>query len=131
MYADGTDFKYIGEKFTNYLETRISRRVVRRNVLPNTLKPLQKLAHDVLVRMATREPGTSSTDDENSKENGRLCILCGKGGAGKSYTVDCVLTTLRNEYNFRESHYLILATSAMAFRTFGLTLVPWSPLDFL
>ena len=53
-YDVGTDFKQIGENFTNYLETRISRRVVRRNVLPHTLKPSQKLAHDVLVRMATR-----------------------------------------------------------------------------
>ena len=78
------------------------------------MKPSQKLAHDVLVRMATRDPGTSKTDDKNSEENGRLCILCGKGGAGKSYTVDCVLSTLRNEYNFTEENYLILATSAMA-----------------
>ena len=66
------------------------------------MKPSQKLAHDVLVRMATREPGTSKTDDKNSEENGRLCILCGKDGTGKSYTVDCVLSTLKDEYNFRE-----------------------------
>ena len=41
-------------------------------------------------------------------------IMCVKCGAGKSYTVDSVLSTLRNEYNFREEKYLILATSAMA-----------------
>ena len=113
-YADGTDFKEIGDDFTKFLETRISRRVVRRNLSRDTLKPSQQLAHDVVVRMATREPGTSKTDDTNSEENGRLCILCGKGGAGKSYTVDCVLSTLKNQYNFREENYLILATSAMA-----------------
>ena len=41
-------------------------------------------------------------------------VMCGKGGAGKSYTVDSVLSTLRNEYNFTEENYLTLATSAMA-----------------
>ena len=72
------------------------------------------MAHDVLVRIATREPGTSKTDDVNSKEHDRLIVMCGKGGAGKSYTVDSVLSTLRNEYNFTEENYLILATSDMA-----------------
>ena len=55
-----------------------------------------------MVRIATCEPGTSKTDDVNSKQHGRLVIMCGKGGAGKSYTVDSVLSTLRNEYNFTE-----------------------------
>ena len=40
--------------------------------------------------------------------------MCGKGGAGKSYKVDSVLSTLRNEYNFIEENFLILATLAMA-----------------
>ena len=31
--------------------------------------------------------------------------MCGKGGVGKSYTVDCVLSTLRNKYYFREENY--------------------------
>ena len=113
-YRDGTDFKKIGDDYSNFLETKISRRVVRRNVSCDTLKPSQKLAHDILVRIATREPGTSKTDDVNSKEHGRLIVMCGKGGAGKSYTVDSVLSTLRNEYNFTEDNYLILATSAMS-----------------
>ena len=72
------------------------------------------MSHDVLVRIATREPGTSKTDDVNSKEHGRLVVMCGKGGAGKLYTVDSVLSTLRNEYNFTDENYLILATSSMA-----------------
>ena len=104
----------IGEDFDNFLKAGTSRSIERRSVCSETLKPSQKLAHDVLVRMATQDPGTSKTDDENSKENGRLCILCGKGGAGKSYTVDCVLTTLREKYNFTENNYLVLATSRMA-----------------
>ena len=113
-YTEGTDFNKLGEDFTKFLETKISRRIERRNVSSGTLKPSQKLAHDVLVRMATREPGTSKTDDPESSENGRLCILFGKGGAGKSYTVDCILSTLRNHYDFEEENYLILATSAIA-----------------
>ena len=40
--------------------------------------------------------------------------MCGKGGTGKSYTVDSVLITLRNKYNIREEICLILATSEMA-----------------
>ena len=52
------------------------------------------MSHDVLVRIATRDPGTSRTDDVNSKEHGRLVIMCGKGGAGKLYTVDSVLYTV-------------------------------------
>ena len=67
-----------------------------------------------MVRIATREAGTSRTDDVNSREHGRLVIMCGKGGSGKSYTVDSVLSTLRNQYDFTEENYLILATSAMA-----------------
>ena len=77
MYDVGTYFKQIGEDFINYLE-RISSRVVCRNVLPDTLKLSQKLVHDVLVRMATREPGTLRTDNENSKEKGRLCATFSK-----------------------------------------------------
>ena len=113
-YREGTDFKNIGDDYSNFLETKISSRVVRRNVSRDTLKPSKKLDRDVLVRIATRDAGTLRTDDVNSKEHGRLVIMCGKGGAGKSYTVDSVLSTLRNEYNFTEETYLILATSAMA-----------------
>ena len=60
------------------------------------------MAHYVLVRIATREPGTSITDDVNSKEHGRLVIMCGKGGSDKLHTVDSVLITLRNEYGFTD-----------------------------
>ena len=88
--------------------------MVRRNLSRDTLKPSQKLSHDVLVRIGTREAGSSITDDVNSKEHGILVIMCGKGGAGKSYTVDSVLSKLRNEYSFIDENYLILATSAMA-----------------
>ena len=118
-YSTSTNFNKLGDDFTEYLETKFSRRVVRRNVSPDTLKPSQRLAHDVLVRMATREPGTSKTDIPDSRENGRLCILFGKGGAGKSYTIDCILSTLRNKYDFEEDDYLILATSAIAASVIG------------
>ena len=67
-----------------------------------------------MVRIATREIGISKTVDVNSKEHGRLVIMSDKGGACKSYTLDSVLSTLRNEYNYTEENYLILATSAMA-----------------
>ena len=68
-YNIRTNFNQIGEDFTKFLETKISMRIERRNVSPDTLKPSQKLAHDVLVRMDTREPGTSKTDDPESSEN--------------------------------------------------------------
>ena len=69
--------------------------------------------------MATRESSTSKTDNPESLENGRLCVLFGKGGAGKSYTIDCILSTLRNKYDFEEDDYLILATSAIAASVIG------------
>ena len=58
-YQKGADFNQTGIKFSNFLETKISRSIISRNVSPDTLKPSQKFAHDVLVHMATREPGTS------------------------------------------------------------------------
>ena len=99
-YREVTDFKKIGDDYSNFLETKISRRVQKFSC--DILKPSQKLSHDVLVRIATREPGTSRTDDVNSKEHGRLVVMCGKVGAGKLYTVDSVLSTLRNEYNLQK-----------------------------
>ena len=74
-YADGTDFKKIGDDFTKYLETKFDRRVVLRDVSRDTLNPYQKLAQDVLVRMATRYPVTSKTDDKIQKKMND-CVFC-------------------------------------------------------
>ena len=113
-YQDGTNFDEIAEKFSEYISSRNSSNVVRRNIDRSSLLRSQLIAHDVIVRMATRDFGMSRTDDNSSREFGRLLILCGQGGSGKSYTIDCILTTLRNVHDFSEKNYLILATTGMA-----------------
>eukprot|EP00957_Ditylum_brightwellii_P016999 1281464-Ditylum_brightwellii.AAC.1 len=45
---------------------------------------------------------------------GRLHILLGKGGGGKSYTINAILTTLTSEDNFTAENYKVCATTGKA-----------------
>ena len=115
IYEDGTDFVSISEMFDNFLAGEIDRTVTRTDRLYVTLKPSQKIAHDVIVEAAVQPFGTSRT--ENESENNlfsRLIIMNGRGGAGKSYTIDAILTTLVNKHEFGEDCYLKLATTGKA-----------------
>ena len=93
-YQDDTDFKLISENFSKYILNKNRSSVSRSDVDKNTLLTSQKIAHDIIVRIATRDFGFSSTDVDDCPEFGRLLILCGKGDSGKSYTIDCILDTV-------------------------------------
>eukprot|EP00957_Ditylum_brightwellii_P121156 9240136-Ditylum_brightwellii.AAC.1 len=65
---------------------------VRRQLFRNQLNQNQCLIHDLVVRSALLPSEQSSTD--GGSDVGRLCILLGQGGGGKSYAIDAILTTL-------------------------------------
>ena len=48
-YVDGTAFVGISEKFDNFLACEIDLTVTCTNILRKTLKPSQKIAHEVIV----------------------------------------------------------------------------------
>ena len=58
------------------------------------------MARDVIVQSDVQLPGASCTENENNINLfSRLIIMNGQGGAGKSYTIDLILTTLVHEYH--------------------------------
>ena len=60
----------------------------RKRVDRNQLNEEQGFAHDVIVRIIT---GVLHT-------NHRTAIMTGRGGTGKSHTIDCIYTTLHDHY---------------------------------
>ena len=59
--------------------------------------------------------GTSRTENETESNSfSRLIIMNGRGEAGKSYTIDTILTTLVNDHDLDDDYYLKLATTGKA-----------------
>lgn len=76
------------------------------------LNPEQKLAHDIMV-MAVKQfvrDGSSCS----SQNKGRLLIVRGVGGTGKSFVINATLTTLSRECGLSEEDFLVMATTAKA-----------------
>ena len=65
-YVDGTDFFGISEKINIVLAGENDYTVTSTNILPRTLKPSQKIAHDVIVQAAVQPGGTSCMENENN-----------------------------------------------------------------
>ena len=64
-------------------------------VLRSSLNEKQRFAHDVFVAAVYQPPGSSSTDDVLSNGIGRLQILAGQGGCGKTHVLNAINTTLK------------------------------------
>jgi hypothetical protein len=65
------------------------------NVPRSSLNDDQRFAHDVFVAAVCQPRGSSSTDDEQSNGIGRLQILAGQGGCGKTHVINAINTTLK------------------------------------
>ena len=64
-YADDTDFVGISEKLDNFLAGEIDLTATCTDIICDTLKPSQKIAHDVIVQDAVQPEGTSCTENAN------------------------------------------------------------------
>ena len=84
----------------------------RRVVSKDTLNERQLLAHDMIVTACLLGPGESSTD--GGEQIGRLQILLGAGGCGKSYVIDAVINTLTLQHGWASDRYGIYATTGKA-----------------
>ena len=73
-----------------------------------TLNVRQKYIYDATVRACNLLQEESSTD--GGTEIGRLLILLGQGGSGKSYTINTIITTLQNTFNYTDFNYTIFVT---------------------
>eukprot|EP00957_Ditylum_brightwellii_P103349 7876131-Ditylum_brightwellii.AAC.1 len=82
---------------------------VRKQLFRNQLNQNQCMLHDLVVRSTLLPSGQSSTDGGN--DVGRLHILFGQVGGGKSYAFNAILTTLTFEHNLNADNYKVCATS--------------------
>eukprot|EP00957_Ditylum_brightwellii_P211333 15366057-Ditylum_brightwellii.AAC.1 len=64
----------------------------RRQLFRNQLNQNQGMIHDLVGRTTFIPSGQSSTDGDS--DVGRLHILLGQSGGGKSYAIDAIFTTL-------------------------------------
>ena len=99
------------------LMTTATSTYVRRQLFRNQLNQNQCLIHDLVVRSTLLPSGQSSTD--GGSDVGRLHILLGQGGGGKSYAIDAILTTLTSEHNFTAENYKVCATTGKAASLIG------------
>jgi len=84
----------------------------RRDVYKSRLNIKQRLTYDLIIRAMNLEEGHSKTDREGDVS--RLQLLIGKGGAGKSYVLDSVISILKREYSKDNDKYLIIAPTGKA-----------------
>ena len=114
LYNEIEDFDGLKELFDRMKEGTISRN--RRQVSIQDLNKEQRLAHDMIVRACAADE-LSITDGGDGI--GRLQILLGAGGTGKSFVIDAVITTLSQRYNWTDDKYSIHATTGKAATSIG------------
>jgi len=76
----------------------------RTEVNYDTLSPEQKNAHDMVIL------GCTNTD----AIVGNLQIIIGQGGCGKSYTIDAIVTSLKNKHEWTDDNFYLYATTGKA-----------------
>ena len=77
-----------------------------------TLNGCQQLAHDMIVKACCLGSMESKTD--GGAEIGRLQLLLGAGGCGKSYLIDAVLSSMCHDHGWISSNYCVFATTGKA-----------------
>ena len=93
--------------FRKMCKTQTGGHHTQEDVERSALNEEQNIIHDMIEEACT-------VTDLPEDEHGRLFILRGVGGTGKSHTLKALLTTLRNKHGFTENDYLILATTGKA-----------------
>ena len=96
----------------------VSSRPARRTVSRENLNPRQRLAHDAVVRSASQPAHISSSTDGGTGP-GRLFLVLGEGGTGKSYAVDAICSTLKLEHGFTDKNIRLMATTGKAATVIG------------
>eukprot|EP00957_Ditylum_brightwellii_P198420 15120701-Ditylum_brightwellii.AAC.1 len=67
----------------------------------------------MMRQLSTHTPSGQSSNDGGS-DVGRLQILLGQGGGGKSYAIDTILTTSTSEHNFIADNNKVCTTTGKA-----------------
>lgn len=89
-----------------------SRVINRRSVNKNSLNQRQRMAHDLIINALKLNAGESMTNGGNDVS--RLQLLLGKGGSGKSHALDAVITTLKENDNYADENFLVMAPTGKA-----------------
>ena len=109
-YEDELDAEIISKM---YEEVMNSNRVINRRTVCRTMLNLkQGMSHDLIIRALNLQVGQSKTD--GGDDVSRLQLIIGKGGAGKSYVLDSVISTFKREYAYDDENYLIMAPTGKA-----------------
>ena len=86
----------------------------RRDILRSSLKnDEQRQAHDLCVRACLLEHNERISSTDGGDDIGRLQLVIGEGGTGKSYVIDAIVTTLIEKYGFNLSEIGIFAPTGM------------------
>ena len=74
----------------------------------------QQWCHDVIIRACTLGQCNRLSRTDDGDDIGRLQLMIGAGGCGKSYVIDCIVNTLVTKYGWKVEEILILATTGKA-----------------
>ena len=81
-------------------------------ILRGPLKNNHKIAHDDVVRDALLDNGKSITDGR--AVIGRIHLLLGQGGGGKSHTINVIINMLIREHSLTKDNYSLRTTTEKA-----------------
>ena len=88
---------------------------IRRQVEYEELNERQKIAHNMILSSCLQDPNVSRTDGGSGI--GRLQMLLGEGGCGRSFVIDAVITSLKCRHNWNDDNFSIYATTGKAAAT--------------
>ena len=92
-----------------FLDSEIERSVACTSRYRGMLKPSLMIAGDTIVQAAIQASRRSCTENKNNFNLfTRPIIINGRGGAGKSYIIDTILTTLVTEHGWYKDCHLNL-----------------------
>ena len=109
-YDDDFSLEMIDQKYKEVMKSE--RLIFRRAVCSGTLNERQLCAHNLIIKALMLGENESVTDGGNDVS--RLQLILGKGGCGKSYVLDSVVTTMKNMHNYNDDNYLVMAPTGKA-----------------
>ena len=104
------DLPSLRDSLAQFKESDVVR--TRREIQYCSLNNRQKKAHDMIESSCLQGENESSTDGGDGI--GRLQILLGAGGCGKSHVIDAVLTTLTSTHHWTYEDFSVHATTGKA-----------------
>ena len=88
------------------------RSMIRRAVCSDLLNEWQLCAHDLIIRVLMLNENQSVKDRINNAS--WLQLILSKGGYGKSYLLDSVMTMLETMHGFNNSNHKVMAPTGKA-----------------